>query len=462
MRNKADAGEKAVSIETGAADWQILQQDADGVASVTLAGRWWTLIRRRQPNVLVRVVREGGYSAISRAHDWTEARCAVDRAVKGAQAGRTGTWTLTLKNIPRGGPYRVETSVGSAEDAVEWRRGGDAVHFLGVGDVWLVAGQSNAAGTAQSPVDDASEIGIHQFAARGWALAAHGNRHHPWLAFAKTLKRELGYPIGLIPTAVGGSPVSRWAPGRKGDLFAIMRSRLQAAGGAVKGVLWYQGESDTGPAEVPLYRARFTRFARGVRRLARQPALPIITVQLNRLLSGENGAGWEAIRESQRQLSHELERVFIVSAFESVLCDGIHNGSLGNLLIAQRAADTALGGVYGRDIPFRHPECAEARQVAAAAVELRFDHVVTRLDYVGRPDKDFPFAVRDGLGEVPVAGFSLPGRNRFRLELQRALAGAATVTGAPGACPPHVVPRDIHGYRGMLAFTLGIEGVSVC
>lgn len=75
----------------------------------------------------------------------------------------------------------------------------------------------------------------------------------------------------------------------------------------------------------------------------------------------------------------------------------------------------------------------------------------------GAPTAHFPFAIRDEQGEVAVAGFTLPDRQSFRIELARPLAGKATVTGAPGSCPPHVVPRDIHGYRAMLAFTREIE-----
>ncbi len=448
----------AVTIDRGLHDWQILQQDAQGQVGVTLGGRWWTLARRKNPEVRVRIVREGTYTAISRHQDWIVAATLVDPDVTGEEAGKSGTWSLTLDAIPRGGPYRLDTLIGSREDALEWRRSGDGIHFFGVGDVWLIAGQSNAEGTAQNPIDDPAEIGVHQYGSRGgWQMATHGSRHHPWLAFAKTLKKELGYPIGLVPTAVGGSPMARWDPGQNGDLYQVMARRIKEAGAGVKGVLWYQGESDVGPEDHPRYKARFIRFVTGLRQLAAQPHLPIITVQLNRRLGEENGPGWEAIREYQRQLSHDLEQVYIISIFESGLCDVIHNGALGNLLIAQRAADTALGGVYGRDMPFRHPECTRAFQVAANTIELHFRHVVERLDYIGVPTRDFPFAVRDPRGEVPVAAFTLPDRQTIRFECARALAGPATITGAPGACPPHLVPRDINGYRGMLAFTLPLE-----
>lgn len=452
------ASDLPVMIDSGLVDWQILQQDQNGYAKVTLRGRWSTMIRRDNPEVRVRIAREGTYTAVSRSYDWVRAEMNVNENLPEDQAGKSGTWTVTLDRIPRGGPYRLDTLIGGGEDAMEWRNGGVAINFFCVGDIFLIAGQSNASGTAKSPVDDPAEIGVHEYLPRGgWRLATHGWNHHPWLAFAKTLKKELGYPIGLIPTAVGGSEISRWDPIQQGDLYNAMSQCIQGAGGAVKGVLWYQGESDVGEQRRPEYKARFTRFAAGVRELTREPELPIITVQLNRVLRKDDAIGWEAIREYQRQLSHELQAVYLISVFESVLCDIIHNGSLGNLLIAQRACDTALGGIYGRDIAFRHPECSRAVQTAADAVELHFDHVNLRLDYMGAGMKEFPFAVRDRQGEVPATGFEIADRNKFRIQLTRAIDGPGTVTGAPGACPPHIVPRDIQGHRGMLAFTLDIE-----
>jgi len=447
-----------VLIDSGPADWQVIQQDSRGKGSIALRGSWTTIMRRKKPEVLVRVVREGSFIAISKQHDWTRAKTSVDRSVEGPKAGRCGSWSLTIKDLPCGGPYRIETTIGSAEDAVEWRRVGQAIHFLCVGDIWLIAGQSNAEGYGRDPIDDPSEIGVHQLTADGWELAAHTLRHHPWLMFAKKLKQELGCPIGLIPTAVGGSSVSQWDPGQNGVLFANMKRRLTGTENRIKGCLWYQGESDTGEKDHPHYKVRFGRFLGGLRKIVRDPLLPAITVQLNRVLGPRpDGEGWEAMREIQRQLSHELRNVFVFSIFDAGLCDGIHISSIGNVLIAERAAATALGGVYGRPVDYRHPECVSAKKVGPNAVDLKFANVVGRLDYECDLANGFPFSIRDAEGEVEAVGYKMRKRDTMRIELGRAISGKATVTGAPGACPSSVVPKDISGYRGMLAFTSRIE-----
>ncbi len=446
-----------VTIDSGVKPWTILQQDGSGCATVTVAGRWRTGMKRKSPQVYVRMIRDGTFSPITRKHDLIRARTDVDPAVTGEAEGKVGTWSLTIEGIPRGGPYRIETFVTSPEIGLSGPRG-QVIHFVGVGDVWLIAGQSNAAGTALSPIDDPSQIGVHEYLpATGWQLAVHESFHHPWLAFAKSLKMELGYPIGLIPTAVGGSPVSRWDPGQNGDLFAEMVNRFKTAGSGIRGVLWYQGESDVKPQDHPQYKSRFKRFLDGTRQMVGNPQLPIITVQLNRRTDCIDGLGWEEIREHQRQLSHELNDVYLISVFDSVLTDVIHNGSLGNILIAQRTVETALGGVYGRDLHFRAPECVSAIQMSDDTVDLRFENVAAQLDYNGRPNHSFPFEVRDAQGVVPVKSYSIPAFDTFRIELARPLAGPANVVGAPGSCPPHNVVQDLSGYRGMLAFTLPVQ-----
>ena len=461
--------ELGVILVSGASDWQIFQQDETGMAALTLSGRYVLKPDQKMGKVVVqvRLVREDGYEAVTASLDWQAATTRPD-----------GTWSATLRDVPRGGLYRLETCLTLDDGPIEWAIRGDMAHHLGVGDIWVITGQSNAAGYGKTPVEDGPELGIHAFTADGrWKLATHPlgdstdtryppNRenanasHSPWMAFARRLKQALGYPVGLIPASLGGSPVSAWDRQSDGVLFNNMLGYLADAGTGIKGAVWYQGESDTGENERAVYKQRFAGFVEDLRREMRSPVLPVITVQLNRYV-GEDldkpvHANWESMREIQRQLSHELENVYLVSIFEAGLSDGIHNDSLGNLRIAQRVAAAALGAVYGHPIAWRHPECVAARHIAPDAVELEFRNIDGRLHYESRIGREFPFAVRDSQGEVPVAGYVLPEKDRFRITLGRPLAGPATVTGAPTANPPACVPFDIPGYRSMLGFTLAI------
>ena len=462
--------ELGVLIESGLSDWQILQQDESGHAALQLRGRWVYPEAFKKAVVYVRLVREASGEALSLECDW---RRALTR--------KNGTWTCRLQGIPAGGLYRLETCLNLDGGAIEWSMRGDMRHHVGVGDIWILSGQSNSEGHGRSPAEDAPELGVHVFRASGqWALATHplndatdtlypANRiycnpsHSPWLHFAKLLRRELGYPIGLIPASLGASPLAAWHRKTDGYLFANMLNYVRAAGGS-RGVAWYQGESDIGVEQRHSYARRFGEFVADLRRSLKREDLPVITVQLNRYIGQDFDAvevhrGWEVIREAQRQLARRDPHVFVVASFGALLADGIHNDAAGNMLIGRRAAAAALGGAHGRKLKYLHPDCTSAR-AKGTCLELRFAHVDTRLHFENNIAAQIPFAVRDDAGAVEITGWSASGPDGLQLHLARELGANAVVTGAPSACPPTSIPCDISGYLPMLGFTQKIEGRS--
>ena len=472
MHKKDELG---VLIESGAQDWQIFQRRPDDSATIELAGRWVTPQPHKKAVVAVRLARESDGEGVSRSLQWVRA---TTLKTGKSGPGNSGTWKVKLANVPAGGLYRLETMLQLDDGPVEWGQRGDMVHHLGVGDIWLITGQSNSEGHGKSPAPDAPELGVHMFHARGlWALASHPlgdstetkylpNRlgsnpsQSPWLTFAKNLRAELGVPVGLIPASLGGSPLSAWARGADGVLFDNMLRYVADAGGQVRGVVWYQGESDASPQLKNVYARNFKHFVDDLRKSFNNSKLPVITTQLNRWVGEPNpdsDAGWEGIREIQRQLARTMRNVFLLSTLDLGLSDGIHTNSLGNVAIGQRAASVALGGVYDKDVKFRHPDCVVAKRKSARKIELRFDHVDERLHFESMIPDEFPFSVRDALGAVPVSGWSIPKPDRFEIRLGRALSGRAVVVGAPTTFPPMVVPQDVSGFRPMLAFTQKVE-----
>lgn len=471
-RQKGDAvWEKhalGVLIDSGVESWQVVQQDPDGFGTLSLRGRWIAPQEGKRFRVFVRLVSETTGAAVRQGLDWTPASTA-----------RNGSWRLDLAGIPAGGLYRLETCLNVDGGPIEWSIRGDMAHHLGVGDIWVIAGQSNAEGHGRSPVDDGPVLGVHAYAARGhWALATHPlgdstqtvfppNRlssnvsHSPWLAFGKRLQAELGHPIGLLPASLGGSPLQAWHRKTGGHLFANMLAYVKGAGGAVRGMVWYQGESDTGPAPRRTYRRRFREFVRDVRGALDCRGLPVITVQLNHYIGEAYGAavheGWEAIRETQRQLARRMKGVYVVSSLDLGLSDGIHTNAVGNVVLGERVASVALGAVAGVDVKYLHPDCEGARALSPRRLELIFANVGERLHYENNIPEQLPFAVRDRAGEVDVVRWVLKAPNRLRLELGRDLQAPARVVGAPTACPPAIVPYDIAGYRPMLGFTERVQ-----
>ncbi|NUQ65821.1 MAG: hypothetical protein HUU20_25445 [Pirellulales bacterium] len=166
--------------------------------------------------------------------DWT----AVDASHGGSR------WSGTVQ-VCAGGWYRLE---------VRWRDGegvlGTAsVEPFGVGEVFVIAGQSYAAGCNDESIrvdDPAGRVVAYDAIQESWR-AAHdpqpnvGSGGTIWPHMGNSLLPLVRVPIGLVNVAVGGTSSRQWMPGE--PLF----ENLVAAGAEVRrfrAVLWQQGESD--------------------------------------------------------------------------------------------------------------------------------------------------------------------------------------------------------------------------
>ena len=459
MNGNEDIG---VIIEEGPRDWQIIQRDRAGTADVTLSGRW-EHPEFQEPFVRCRIVSEENGAAAASSLDWIEAEMLPGRR-----------WRAILSGIPSGGLYRLETHL--APDRVTAREGcarGDVVHHLGVGDLWVIAGQSNSAGYGRGAVYDPPELGIHLFRNRmSWDLATHPmnestrtahpeNReaanpgHSPYLAFARAVKAATGIPQGLVQTSLGGSPLSAWNPTEPGEhpLYDGMLRTIGAVGGKVRGVLWYQGCSDTSPELSKTYLDRFTAMIEAWRRELRDETLPVLTVQINRVYGEPTPAGdlgWALVRDAQRLATRRLENVYVVPTLDLPLSDGIHLSPAANMSLGLRLADVYLGALEKRGIIYHAPEIGSARVSAdRRSVELLFDHVTDRMAALD-PTAN-PFTIEDGEGTVPISEVVYPGNPTAVLKLGRVLSAKASVHGAAQS-DPDSVPFDMGRMVPMLGF----------
>ena len=94
--------------------------------------------------------------------------------------------------------------------------------------------------------------------------------------------------VGLIPTAVGGSPVTAWEL-FTGVLYAEAGLALlhgttpcgarerRCLPGTVKAILWHQGESDANPTNAPLYEQRLRTLIARFRAELGNPSLPFLS-----------------------------------------------------------------------------------------------------------------------------------------------------------------------------------------
>ncbi|KAG5573302.1 hypothetical protein H5410_063068 [Solanum commersonii] len=121
----------------------------------------------------------------------------------------------------------------------------------------------------------------------------------PGMSFANKLKMDdpdIGV-IGLVPCAIGGTNITQWVRG--GWLYNEMIRRTKVAlqgGGTIRGMLWYQGESDAIDLDdAKLYKGRLKKFFKDVRRDLELPTLPIVQVAL----ATAPGPYMEVIRKAQ-------------------------------------------------------------------------------------------------------------------------------------------------------------------
>lgn len=141
------------------------------------------------------------------------------------KAQENGEFTFQLPPQQEGGPYTM-----TLHDGTDYFL--DDVY---IGDVWLLGGQSNMQLPLRRILDEESveSFQITQARIRQFTLDQHYDFHQPlstviagsWISvtpnqvfdfsaagyyFAKELYEHLHIPIGLIQTAIGGSPVEAW------------------------------------------------------------------------------------------------------------------------------------------------------------------------------------------------------------------------------------------------------------
>lgn len=208
-----------------------------------------------------------------------------------------GTYSGTLANVPTGAfTLSVRYNTDHSANA--------AVTPVGVGDLFLLAGQSNMEGEGTNhqpylPPDTGAFASVYS---GGWAeiidpVGGGGGSFIPWIANALVDSAFLGYPVAFIPTAVFGSPISSWAPGQAN--FIAATAAVAAAGGAVKTVLWLQGETDAlNGVSQSTYKAAIDATAAGF--LAAFGAPTMVAVLENFGVSPPT-AGTAAIQAAQRQ-----------------------------------------------------------------------------------------------------------------------------------------------------------------
>lgn len=168
-------------------------------------------------------------------------------------------------------------------------------------DLYLLIGQSNMSGRGviTEKFKEEGNASVFKLTKENTWVPAKNPLHFdkptiagvgPGLSFGIAMeKAKPTHKIGLIPCAVGGTSIDVWEPGAfdkatKTHPYDDMLLRLKTAlkSGALKGILWLQGESDSSPEKAATYLQKLEKLIHEIRAVAGNDKVPFVAGQLGR------------------------------------------------------------------------------------------------------------------------------------------------------------------------------------
>ena len=335
----------------------------------------------------------------------------VGSAAKGKLSG-------CIKGLPTGGPYDLELKIAGSREKLTLKN-------ILVGDLWILAGQSNMADSGYMPSLTEESDMVHAFYMNNiWdisrdplhdithaAAPVHGgNPNNPYpkakpkrgtgpgASFGLEMYKTTGIPQGLIACAHGGTSMDQWDPALKKEggysLYGALYQRLQMLGGKVAGLLWYQGCNEGGCAEKSeAYEERTRKLFAAVRRDCRNPQLPIVLAQLGPVITSSdenrNPVFWMTVRRAQYNIAHKIKNCACVPAIDLEIDDTVHLSNKSVNILGKRfaAAMNQLRGVEGF-LPQIEPgaiKCVPDPVTQNAKIIIKFKNVCGKLISGGNP-----------------------------------------------------------------------------
>ena len=174
----------------------------------------------------------------------------------GAVAGEPGPWSV-VDGSPSGssfsgslsamgGWYRMEMQVSLEGEVIDTL----AVEPVGIGEVFVIAGQSNSANHGESPTTP-QDARVSAWGEGGWQFGADpqpvatGTGGSPWPALGDRLAERFNVPIGFLSVGWGGSAVDQWRPFSPAGFYSRLLLAMNEVGvHGARAILWHQGETD--------------------------------------------------------------------------------------------------------------------------------------------------------------------------------------------------------------------------
>lgn len=272
---------------------------------------------------------------------------------------KNSEWNFDLK-LPVG-MYRIETGIALKETGFNpiYLARGQIIRNIFVGENFIIAGQSNAVGFGKEKVCDSPKYGVCMYNGK-WNIASHpighmndkmanadylNSGHSAWLNFGKLILNNQNTPTGLIPTALGGSPISEWAEDKPLFQNTVRLAKLSKA----KNLIWYQGCSDVFGDMPEYYEQRLYKLISAFKRLLGDINIYIVQISGTTNITNPD-SGWRKIREIQRKIACRTN-AYLIPTYDLIgFSDDIHLGSKDNIKLSERVYKVYLNKTAPVDI----------------------------------------------------------------------------------------------------------------
>jgi sialate O-acetylesterase len=337
----------------------------------------------------------------------------LDKNVVSARTSKDGKWRVNLPKMNYGGPYSLTVK---GKNLI-------SISNVMIGEVWVCSGQSNmefkvsTTKNAEAEIAAANNPDIRLFTVKKriaqlpqekleegeWSVCTPqsipGFSAVAWF-FGRNLNEKLKVPIGLIHTSWGGTVAETWTSGEtiSADAdFAELLQKLKALDMstakvapnnyptllyngminplvpyAIKGVIWYQGESNASRAQQ--YKRIFPNMINDWRTKWNQGNFPFLFVQLanyKKPVKTPSDSEWAELREAQTQ-TLQLESTGMATIIDVGMADNIHPTD--KQTVGYRLSLAALKVAYGQNLVYTGPTYKEMK-IEGNKIFITFDNV---------------------------------------------------------------------------------------
>ncbi|WP_434533874.1 sialate O-acetylesterase [Bacteroides sedimenti] len=367
------------------------------------------------------------------------------------KSNEKGEWETVVKTPSAGGPYEIKISDGELL----------VLKNILVGEVWFCSGQSNmempVKGFRGQPVFGCQpyivtanpQRQLRLFTVkRDWSTTPKEDVEGYWSEcsskevanfsavayfFGDLLQKTLGIPVGLIHCSWSASKIETWMDKEtlshypEVDLSVLNNKEFAYPNGTptllynamvkplegfpVKGVAWYQGESNS--ANPALYKKLFPALVSQWRTFFRSPDMPFYYVQITPWQAeGKDLLNRAWFRQCQLELMKEIPNVGMVTTTDAGSEKFIHPPY--KIKVGERLAYWALARTYGIEgISYCGP-IYKSCKLKDNVVELQFDYGEDGMTPENEELKGFEIAGSDGKF-VPAHAEIINGSSRIKV-----------------------------------------------